>query len=239
MSQYCLVADLLGFKRLLENLAFSVDLQDQRVREWAHTVKRCARAQGIDQYALFSDTLFVVTEGSSDGLRQILSFSQDLLNKTINRSLPIRGALSFGDVHWQEPIIFGNPITQAYLVGESLQWVGIAAEPKALPHIGDLWSWDLVCSYPVPRDRGPVEHMPAVVWNAPADLRHRMAEEGLMEHNEHLSWPIARKCDATRLFIQYCAKASQDDRDPSSYLDGEMFTPIDFVDHTFSTDPSR
>ncbi len=160
---YLMVADILGFSRMITNLPDSE--KSQRVSEWVDLVKATQRLVGIKATQLMSDTLFVREEDSEDGLERLLRFAQLLLQKGMQKSFPIRGAIVHGNVAWGE-LTYGQPVIQAHKLERSLDWIGIACS-SSIPRIDKFWSWDLVVLYPQPQDSGSIQLIPAIAWDVP------------------------------------------------------------------------
>ena len=229
MEGYCLVADVLGFRELMHNLRNDPEEQTNRVLQWVRAVESSVEEFAIKDYSLFSDTVVVGTEFTTDGLRTLLRFSARLLERTIEKWLPIRGGIASGEMSWGQRVCYGNPVVDAYSLGETLQWVGIAGPVDAMEHIAHLWDWSLVCSYPVPQDRGELSRLAAVVWKAPPlnDLRQAMVSGNLVDDEGRVGWHLARKAEATALFRYYCQRGLEERLPPSDFIGANCFTPFD------------
>lgn len=108
---YFLALDVLGFSRLVSNLE-SREL-DQRIGEWVTLIDRLRTETGVADLQLLSDTVFVREHDSRDGLPRLFQFSRALLEHGIQRSFPVRGALTHGDVCWGR-LTYGRPVIDAH-----------------------------------------------------------------------------------------------------------------------------
>lgn len=160
---YLMVADILGFSRLITNL--TDHKKSRRVDEWVDLVRTTKGLVGIRDTQLISDTLFVREEDSEDGLERLLRFAQLLLQNGLQKSFPIRGAIVHGNVAWGG-LTYGQPLIQAHEIERSLDWIGIACS-SSIPRIDKFWSWDLVVLYPQRHNSGPTHLTPAIAWEVP------------------------------------------------------------------------
>ena len=71
---YFMVADILGFSKMMENL--DVYSQAQRITEWKELVPHTGLEAGVTESQLISDTLFVREMDSTHGLARLLKFGQ-------------------------------------------------------------------------------------------------------------------------------------------------------------------
>ena len=147
MNNYLLLCDVLGFSSITYNL--DSDSLKRRITEWIDVVQTTKADTGVRDTQLISDTLFVLEQDSAAGLRRLLRFAQTLIERGIARSLPIRGAITYGGVEWG-PLIYGKPVIDAHQLERSLDWIGVACSPK-LHRVDECWDWDLVVTYPPPK----------------------------------------------------------------------------------------
>lgn len=77
----------------------------------------------------FSDTIVLFTKGDSDTeLRCMIIRVAEILHKAMCRCVPVRAGLSFGRFFFNidKSMYAGPALIEAYRVGESAQWLGIA-----------------------------------------------------------------------------------------------------------------
>ena len=158
---------------------------------------------GVEEIQLVSDTLFVREENSKVGLARLLRFGQCLLERSIQASFPLRGAIVHGDVAWGK-LTYGSAVIQAYQCERNLDWIGIACLPN-LPRLENLWNWDLVAVYPVPRKKGVTQLLPAISWKVPSatELLGLVSSHGLMKEGDHFQWEVVSKVERTVQFGMY------------------------------------
>ena len=191
-KHYLLVADVLGFSNIVSNLNHAE--LDNLMSEWVDLIKHIKTETGIRDVQLISDTLFVREENSQDGLQRLLHFAQSLLEEGIQRSFPIRGAITRGNVTWGK-LTYGKPVLEAHKIERSLDWIGVACS-AALPLVENFWSWDLVCVYPAPMKAGMVQCVPVVVWNVPDpnELLNKSSGRGLYKDGQILPGNTSPNC---------------------------------------------
>ena len=210
---YFMVADILGFSQLISNLPDKD--QSQRINEWIDLVQNLKHEIGIKDTQLISDTLFVREEDSETGLGRLLQFAQLLLNKGIERSFPIRGAIVYGDVAWGT-LTYGRAVIQAHETERSLDWIGIACSPK-MPRMDSFWSWDLVAVYPAPQKSGLTQLLPVVAWDVPSAQKLTAKAISAFKPGDPIPWHVTSKIERTVQFGMYLRKGKQRCLDPKSF----------------------
>lgn len=201
MKGYFFIADLLGFSRIIENLAD--DQLETRISAWVDLVESSAATHGIRNFQLISDTLFAATDSSAAGLKQIIDFSQCLLSKGLEKSFPIRGAVSHGGYEWGK-LTYGKAVIMGHQLEMNQNWIGVGCS-NDLPHLTNAWGLDSVVCYPLPMKRGPVRLHPVVVWNVPElkTMTSLICREGLTRQGDVLGWEWSQKVDNTIQFRMY------------------------------------
>ena len=212
---YFMVADLLGFSNMILNL--NSDEQTRRIREWVALIQAIKAEVGVKDIQLISDTLFVREESYSEGLKRLLRFAQLLLNRGLDHSFPVRGAIVHGKVAWGE-LTYGQAVIQAHKLERSMDWVGIACSPN-LPGLSEFWNWGDVVVYPVPRKAGLTQLMPTVSWMVPSshELLRKVSGSGLIAEGDPISWEIVSKIERTIQFGMYLKIGRSHQLDPQHY----------------------
>lgn len=226
---YFMVADILGISRMIGKL--SGDQQARRIAEWMDLVQRAGLQAGVDEHQLISDTLFAREEHSADGLARLLRFAQLLLEKGVDSSFPLRGAIVEGDAACEE-LPYGEAVIEAHSMEQSLDWLDIACA-SGLLHLASLWSWDLVVVYPVPRKAAVTRLMPAVSWRVPStnDLVRNVSENGLMGERDTYSWDVVSKLERTIQFGIYRRIGEANGLDPQHY---NFLFPMQMIERMLS-----
>lgn len=212
---YFMVADILGFSRMIRNLQRSE--QRHRVVQWVRLVSEAKIEAGITDTQLISDTLFVKEEDSIAGLRRLLTFARILLTNGVNQSFPIRGAIVHGDAAWGE-LPYGEAVISAHTIEQSLDWIGVACSPD-LPDLGTLWSWELVAVYPVPQKSGVTRLQPAIAWTVPesSDLLRKVGARGMLKEGDAYEWDVVTKVERAAQFGIYLRIAQHFEVNPSRF----------------------
>ena len=213
MNSHILVADVLGFSRLVNNLDHTQLVE--RLNVWIDLIAVIGSETRIQEYQLISDTLFVREDDSVDGFERLLQFGRALLERGLANHFPIRGAISKGDLHWGK-LIYGKALIHGHELERQQDWIGIACESGL---VNAPWSWDLVCHYPVPKKTGSIKQAPVVVWNIPErdNLIQQCAGEGQFKVGEHFFWELHSKLANTLAFSKYVQKAKRHESDPAKY----------------------
>jgi hypothetical protein len=199
MANYCLVADMLGFQNIILNSS-SPD-REKRVNDWIELIQTEAESVGA-RHQLISDTVFVVTESDADGLRRVLTLAQRLLERGLDQSFPLRGAVTHGDVTWSPQLVFGPAIVEAYRLETDQDWMGVTCSPS-IPHKSSCD--DLLVTYPVPMKSGPVQLRPALRWSVPRsyEISAKTVRGGLTSTGDLMQHSWSRKMINTALFGAY------------------------------------
>lgn len=203
---YFFMGDVLGFSNIVSNLA-DVELES-RIKNIANLVKEAAEEAGISSqsFQLMSDTIFAYSISSVTGLESLIKFSRLLLNKGIERSVPIRGAISFGELVWNEndsPTIYGKAVIDAHSLEKKQEWMGVICSLN-LPHLQTLT--DHIVFYPPPMKTGKIQIYGVVRWDVPTSeqLLKYLCLDGLTKEGEHLTWEhFGYKIQNTILFGCY------------------------------------
>ncbi len=212
---YCYVGDLLGFSKIIGNLD-PAD-QSERVDQWTTLIEDSARRNCLTDYQMISDTVFAGADNTPEGLENIINFAKDMLEKGISKSLPVRAAISFGEVTWAPKVSFGKAIVEAYNHANNQNWIGTACEPSLVKHIDskndELWDLDKVVMYMAPLKSGIVRQMPVISWNLPPSdvARYTLADrlvvqtlgKGLCRSGDNVKWSNEIKIQNTLIFLIY------------------------------------
>ena len=124
---YFMEADVLGFSNIIKNLPSAE--QNERVNNWIQIVESVKTEAKVEKTQLISDTLFIMEENSEQGLGRMLKFARLLMNRCIVDSLPVQGAIVYGDASWGT-LTYGQAVIEAYSMERSLEWIGIACSPN-------------------------------------------------------------------------------------------------------------
>ncbi|MFA6371711.1 MAG: hypothetical protein WCW68_03710 [Methanothrix sp.] len=221
-KMFCYVGDLLGFRNI--NFRLQQKAQSKRIRQLKRLVEDGIEEFSIPHHNLLSDTIFAGEKASIDGLTNILGFSQFMLEKGIEKALPLRGAVSFGDATFGDKNVHGKAIIQAYEHAEKQNWIGTSCtswKGEPLKMLNEIWDFEKVFVYPVPMKEGKVIHLPAVSWKVPQfkDLRINTIIKGLVT-KKYMDWNYDYKIQNTIMFSIYlkCINAGViNHRNPSKY----------------------
>ena len=222
---YFMVVDILGFSEIIKNLDH--DEQKQRIEDWLELVETTRLEVGVGDTQLISDTIFVREEDSVVGLGKMLRFAKLLLERGLDKNLPLRGSIVHGDAAWGK-LTYGDAVISGHRIERSLDWVGIACEPN-LPGLDQLWDWDRVVVYPVPRKSGLTQLMPAVAWEIPETdaLLLQATGHGLTAEGAPILWETVSKLERTIQLGIYLRLGKLGGWDPQHY---RGFFPMHVID---------
>ena len=216
MARYFLFADVLGFTNFVNNI--SHNSLDERLEEWISVIDLIRQGSDVLKVSTVSDSVLAMEEDTEGGLDRLTTFSRLLLERSIRTSFPIRGAITKGDLTWEETI-YGKAFIRAAELEKSQDWIGISCQPNL-----DIdWSWESACCYPIPRKTGLVGLAPAIIWNIPEPKELFRLCFGRDEEQKHqfVEWDVYSKFRNTLLFRSYVRSARGRVSDPKIF-DGEV-----------------
>lgn len=228
-SGYFLIADILGFGRIVSN-SYREKL-DERIDSWVELVDSTCQKYEIDRYQLLSDSLFVSVGGTEDDLLRLIGLAQALLNRGIASSFPIRGAITYGPVTWGK-LTYGKAVIEAHQLEMSQSWVGISCI-SALPNVDAALSPSQLVIYPAPLKSGPITLRPVVAWDVPpfTELTRSLTTGGLIKESEPLQAEWGDRVTRTILFRLYLLGLQRSGKGAERF---HGILPIQFVEMNFS-----
>lgn len=213
MTSYFLCADVLGFSSLVHNLDHPA--LEERLEDWIKLVNHLKSQTSLTEVLTVSDSLYAMVDDTEEDLERLLRFSQSLLEQGIDSHFPIRGAITRGDVTWSDTI-YGGAVIEALALEKSQDWVGISCESG----INVPWSWDLVCTYLVPKKENfEVRLTAAVIWDIPEtqEFIRKCCANGYVRDGELMQWHLYSKLENTMEFAAYLERARRHVLHPSKY----------------------
>jgi len=141
-TRECAVAylDVLGFKYLIGREKHLARLSEALLDCFNSDLVRQLSEQHRVDYAMFSDSILVrtiETEPRYTELVNMVKFCSWLLSLSIYGRLPLRGAIAWGDVYWDEKshIRIGTPINEAVGWEAKQAWSGIMLAGSAVSYM--------------------------------------------------------------------------------------------------------
>lgn len=200
-KQLVLVADILGFSSIVKNL--TGDELSTRIKEWTDLVDLLVKKHGLSEYQLLSDTLFVSCEYNVDKAKSMLLLSRDLLSDGLEKSIPIRGAISYGEAIWGK-LIYGKAVFNAHALEMDQNWIGVTCSLE-IPDIQEYYANGFVICYPPCLKSGKFRLMPVVNWTPPSGgtLFKKCVAKGLMKEGDQIDSKLVQMIDNTNTFRLY------------------------------------
>jgi len=131
-KRYVAFLDILGFKDYV--LRHGIDDVYQRLQ----TLNGFRPEDGSSDYDLeegrrikftiFSDSIFIFSKDDSfPNLRHFLTYVKRVMRMALRAEIPLKGAIAYGDivVDEEQNLFCGQPIIDAYLLEEDLQYMGV------------------------------------------------------------------------------------------------------------------
>ncbi len=135
----CWVAhfDILGFKSLLDQgwMDFKTILSQSKMDDILNVIEGIApfHREHID-YLFYADTfIFYSKSDQVQDYPSMLSVAQKFIRKCISIKLPVRGAISFGELIFghEKRILMGKAFLESHEYGEDQNWLGLLLTPSA------------------------------------------------------------------------------------------------------------
>ncbi|MFI3164476.1 MAG: hypothetical protein R3Y65_08580 [Bacillota bacterium] len=171
--KYILIADILGFSNLISNNEHA----DKILDKWVSSITKIKNDVEI---TLLSDTIFAV----SDSLSKVIKYANAILEIGAKDAIPIRGAITHGEVA-NNKLIYGKAVIMAHKLEMNQNWMGIMIDNEAIPeqyckqHVNS----GLVLKYLVPVKEGKDIISYVVNWNVrDVDALHMVFNK----HNSNL-----------------------------------------------------
>ena len=131
-KRYVAFLDILGFKDFV--LRHSIDEVYERLQ-----ILNALRPEEGEQeddpdvekylkFTIFSDSIFIFTKDDSfPNLRRFLSYVKKVMRLALRKEIPLKGAIAYGDIVVDDEVnlFCGQPIIDAYLLEEDLQYMGV------------------------------------------------------------------------------------------------------------------
>lgn len=80
------------------------------------------------KFTIFSDSIFIFSKDDSfTNLRHFLTYVKRVMRMALRAEIPLKGAIAYGDiiVDEEQNLFCGQPIIDAYLLEEDLQYMGV------------------------------------------------------------------------------------------------------------------
>lgn len=167
--------DILAFKTIQEN--FPLERVGNIYGEAIEHAKQyfaecCPVGHGLAtcKVHIFSDSIIIYSSDDSfDNGYAVIRMAQKILQMLIVRQLPVRGAITFGEVYIDEErgIRVGEPFTKAYILEQQQEWIGVLVSKSVVEEFPELFrnnNASEVIKYFVPLKCGHCEEAYVLNW---------------------------------------------------------------------------
>lgn len=129
--------DILGFKSILKNEIDSLEVEvvksklDEVIGELK---KKVNDFEESIEYLFYADTFIIYSKSQKiNNYPGLISASKTFIRKCIHKRLPVRGAVSFGEISFghDKRILIGKAFLESYSYGEDQNWLGLILTPSA------------------------------------------------------------------------------------------------------------
>ncbi len=152
---YSKLSEISKTKKWLENLANSSDVEDEVGNGDIYTVSFS------DSFVIFSKT------DDAENFKFFLVAIRWFFAKAIDNNIPLKGGIAHGEIsiNKSEQIYFGQPIIDAYLIEEDVNYLGIASHYTIDKYISENYNSlpmnfidKVVFDCPTPLKSGKIDH---------------------------------------------------------------------------------
>lgn len=119
--------DIMGFKDLVARQTETKI--NEKLHELSTVISSMVAPESCVQFSIFSDSIILFSnESTLDSFNQMISLTGNIVEKSIELGLPIRGAIAAGQctvTNEKVPYYFGQPIVDAFTLEENLVLYGV------------------------------------------------------------------------------------------------------------------
>jgi len=129
--------DILGFKSIINNDNDSLTLtilQNTITKIIDDLKKDVSEFEENVEYLFYADTFIIYSKSERvNDYPGFIRVSKNFINKCIYKRLPIRGAISYGELilGHAKKILMGKAFLESYVYGEDQNWLGLILTPSA------------------------------------------------------------------------------------------------------------
>jgi hypothetical protein len=161
---------------------------------------------------MFSDTFLMCTANCYNQTKKdacfnaLLGVCDGLFQSAIINKMPIRGAITYGEVIVNDNVIIGKPIVEAYEMEQKQDWMGCWINDNAIKKVGSKLldrheKGKLIIKYKVPFKSGEIKECYVFNWV-------QLPFEGDYDHGALIvkpghDWPAERKHINTKKYIRH------------------------------------
>jgi hypothetical protein len=166
----------------------------------------------------FSDTIILYApDDSAASFHAILAASRDLLEVAFGWAIPLRGAITRGELcaFADKSVIVGRGLVRGYVVEQKQDWAGAIIDPDldlnaagVGQFVGPLQNTGILVRYKAPMKAGPVKECLCIDWNRRAKYTDVEIAKAFEEAGGVREWDVARKRNATLEFARFCRTVS-------------------------------
>jgi hypothetical protein len=189
-NRYVALFDILGFKNLVENndLAAVVKFFEsfiKLIRSGKVLLEGHLTMDGKHHplgYKLFSDTILLYSQDTSfDSLHNLVLYCLVLIREGLLQGIPVRGAITKGEVFIDKDIFIGKPIVQAHVMEQRQEWLGCWIDDVCLENLSGEERWrldgDMIVPYLIPlKQSEPEQSLWAINWTVSIYIQDKQTD---------------------------------------------------------------
>jgi|GEM_PF-1648364 len=143
--------DILGFKNMIENLSIDeIALKYETMIKLISSFEtNFSKEKSVFEYKplckrfIFSDSIILIAnDDTTDSFIDFVGYARRILQFSIANQMPIRGAISYGDIYINEKInvFLGKALTDAYELEGKQEWIGIILNESIEERYSELFT---------------------------------------------------------------------------------------------------
>jgi hypothetical protein len=169
----------------------------------------------------FSDTFLIYTadhrdkgqEDIDEYFNAMLGVCDALFHSANSNRIPIRGAITVGELIVDEGVLLGKPIVEAYEMEQNQNWMGCWISDAAFECVSKQlqdrhMNGNLILKYKIPLKKGDIKEYYA--FNCADSFSENNWEHGFFEVKSNHDWRSEQKHRNTRDFIKFMRNSIRD-----------------------------
>ncbi len=219
MNRAVVFLDVLGFKQMIDTLSLEqlatkyeqmIDNANALNTKLPQPGRTSETTNSYCKHFIFSDSIILIANDDSDGaFIDIVLFTWKLLQVSIVNGMPLRGAITYGEIYVNENknIVLGKALTNAYLLEGQQDWIGVIFDKiviqryQTLLKSHDVYD-ELLYNYNVPLKEGKTCEFRVLNWRL--NLLSSIGIKPLFKNPEKID-SVQQKIDNTLAFSSHIA----------------------------------
>lgn len=182
----------------------------------------------------FSDTFLIYTADHRDKSQEdideyfnaMLGVCEALFHSANTKQIPIRGAITVGELIVDESLIIGKPIVEAYEMEKDQNWMGCWISDDAIKCVSKKrldrhMHGNLILKYNIPFKKGNIKECYVFNWAGVDGFSENNWDCGFLKVKSNHDWCSEQKHRNTRDFIKFMRHFMRDKKAAEQFNSGD------------------